>query len=542
MHHTKEKYLAILFIILFFVAGCAVKKMVKQAEQYEGAGMFKEASEMYQQALMKKPARAEYKIALKRTSQLYYEELSTATKNSFSRGDYKETVYNYLEAEELTDRVKQAGISIKADPSMKNYFSDAKDRYLEDRYEAGQRQISDQEFDEAKTIFKEISNIDPDYKDTRTYLNQATFEPLYREGSQLFAEGRFMDAWYKWNEIYTQEKQYKNIKEHMDQALNERYKEGSVMLMNEAFGEAETALGDVYTVNPNFKDVKAQYIEARNEPIYRQAKANVENGKCRTAYFEYEQIIDDAGTYKDSKTLKAQALKCAEYPIAVYSRPVKHYTAEAIRFEETTVSSLVNQYNIFLKVFDLTSINKQLENTLVNGNGELDNASLKTLKNKNQIKAVLILEYEDFEKEVGQLKKQKMTGFERQIIKNTKGESTVYNKKINYSEYSKQNSVALTVNYKLVSTENGEVLISDSYSDSENDNIRYATYSGDKNKLYPGKSNKGTWSVDDSGYRKLQSLLNANTDIKSVEYLQRQLFTDLSAQIASDIDNFNPEK
>lgn len=542
MQNTTGKYLGILLIALFLVSGCAVKKMVKQAEQYEAAGMFKEASDMYYQALQKKPTKADYKIALKRTGQMYYEELATEAKNSFSRGDYKETVYNFLEAEELISKVERTGVSIKSDPAMKRYFEDAKDRYLEDRYEAGQRQISDQEFDEAKTIFKEIYNIDPDYKDTRTYLNQATFEPIYRNGSQLFAEGRFMDAWYKWDEIYSQEKNYKDVKDRMDQALNERYKEGSVLLMNEDFENAENALGDVYTVNPQFKDVKVQYIEARNEPIYRQAKSNVEKGKCRTAYFEYDQILDDAGTYKDSKTLQAEALKCAEYPIAVYSRPVKHYAAEAIRFEEATVNSLVNRNNIFLKVFDLTSINRRLENRLMNGNGELDDAALRELQRNDNIKAVLILEYKDFVKREGQLKKEKRTGFERQVIKNTEGESSIYDKKISYSEYSKENRVALTVSYKLVSTLNGEILLSDSFSESEKDDINYATYSGDKNKLYPGKNNKGTWSVNDSGYRKLQSLLNANTDIKSVEYLQRQLFKELSGQVAKDINNFNPEK
>jgi tetratricopeptide (TPR) repeat protein len=542
MRKTKGKFLGILLVALFLISGCAVKKMVKQAEQYEAAGMFKEATDMYYQALQKKPAKADYKIALKRTGQMYYEELASEAKNSFSRGDYKETVYNFLEAEELISKVERTGVSIKDDPAMKRYFEDAKDRYLEDRYEAGQRQISDQEFDEAKAIFNEIYNIDPDYKDTRIYLNQATFEPVYREGSKLFAEGRFMDAWYKWDEIYGQEKNYKDVKTRMDQALNERYKEGTVLLMNEDFGEAERALGDVYTVNPGFKDVKVQYIEARNEPIYRQAKTNVENGKCRTAYFEYDQILNDAGTYKDSKALKAEALKCAEYPVAVYSRPVKHYAAEAIRFEEATINSLVSQNNIFLKIFDLTSINRRLENRLLNGNGDLDDASLRELQRENNIKAVLILEYKDFEKREGQLKKEKMTGFERQVIKNTEGESSVYDKKISYSEYSKENRVALTVSYKLVSTENGEILLSESFSESEEDDIRYATYSGDKNRIYPGKNNRGAWSVDESGYRKLQSLFNANTEIKSVENLQRQLFKELSGQISRDINNFNPEK
>jgi len=294
----------IALIIIIFITGCAVKKMTKQAEQFEKAAMFKEASDMYYQVLLKKPAKAELKIALKRTGQLYYEELAGEVKNSFNRGEYKETVYYYMEATDMLSKYNRTGVSIKPDPAMERYFSEAKDYYLDDRYNKGLKHITDQEFDDAKKVFTEIAEIDADYRDTRSYLSEATFEPIYREGNQFYSDGRFMDAYNKWSGIYTREKNYKDTKDRMDQALNERYKEGTLLLMNENFIEAANALGDVYKANPNFKDVKAQYTEARNEPVYRQAKIDIEHEKCRTAYYDFVRILDDVGTYKDSKQLK----------------------------------------------------------------------------------------------------------------------------------------------------------------------------------------------------------------------------------------------
>ena len=523
-------------------SGCAVKKMMKQAEQYEAAGMFREASDMYYQALQKKPDKAELKIDLRRTGQLYYEELASKTKNSFSRGEYKETVYYYLEAEDLMNKVERTGVTLSPDPAMDRYFSDAKDQYLEGRYNTGLRHITDQDFDEAKKVFAEIADIDPNYKETRKFLNEATFEPIYREGSQLFSEGRFMDAWYKWDMIYSEVRDYKDVKDRMDQALSERYKEGTLFLMNEEFQNAADALGDVYDVNPNFRDVKAQYTEARNEPIYRQGKENLDRGKCRTAYFDFDHVINDAGTYKDSKSLKEKALECAEYPVAIYSRPVKHYTADAVLFENTAVKKLVNKNNLFLKVFDLTSVNSRAESRLLNSYGQIDESTLRSLYRENDIRAVLILEYEDYQKNKGDLVKNKKNGFERQVMKSTDGETSIYDKPVVYYEYSRENNIALTVRYKLISTESGEILLSDSYRSSEMDEVRYATYSGDKNKLYPAKSIRGTNSVDESGFRRLQSLLDENTEIKSIESLQRELFDELAGDIASDIDKFNPER
>lgn len=532
----------LIFSALLLFSGCAVKKMVKQAEQYEAAGMFKEASDMYYQALQKKPDKAELKIDLRRTGQLYYEELASKTKNSFSRGEYKETVYYYLEAEDLMNKVERTGVSLSPDPAMDRYFADAKDQYLEDRYNVGLRHITDQDYESAKKVFVEIFDIDPNYKETRKFLNEATFEPIYREGSQLFSEGRFMDAWYKWDRIYSEVKNYKDVKDRMDQALNERYKEGTVFLMNEDFKNAADALGDVYNVNPTFRDVKVQYTEARNEPIYRQGKENLERGKCRTAYYDFDHVLSDAGSYKDTKSLKEKALACAEYPVAIYSRPVKHYTSDAVLFENTAVKKLVNKNNLFLRVFDLTAINSRAEARLLNSYGEIDENTLRSLHRDNDIKAVLILEYEDYRKNKGDLQKEKKSGFERQVMKNTEGETSIYDKPVVYYEYARENEISLTLRYKLISTESGEILLSDSYSGTESDEVRYATYSGDKNKLYPAKSIRGTNSVDESGFRRLQSLLDDRTEIKSIESLQRELYDDLAGDIASDIDKFNPER
>lgn len=536
------KYFTILLAIMLLSGGCAVKKMIKQAEQFEGAGMFKEAAELYYQALLKKPSKAEYKIALKRTGQIYYEELSGEIKNSFNRGDYKETVYYYMEASALAEKYNRTGVSIKEDPMMDRYFNDAKDYYLSERYQLGLRHITDQEYEDAKNVFNEIFKIDPDYKDTRTYLNEATFEPIYREGNQYFNDGRYMEAYNKWESIYSREKNYKDTRARMDEALNERYKEGTLLLMNESFNDAAIALGQVYNANPNFKDVKAQYTEARNEPVYRQAKTDMDQDKCRTAYFGFEKILDDAGTYKDSKILKDQALACAEYPIAVYSPPLKHFTADAIQFENTTVKNLLGKKNIFLKVFDLSTINSRLESRLINSSGEVDKAALQSLHRDNNIKAVLVLEYNNYQKNKGQLKKEEMTGFERIITKSTDGQTSFYDKQVKYSEYFQENEISLTVRYKLISATTGETLLSGSYSGAKNDKINYATYDGDKNQLYPGKSNRGSWNIDESGYRSLQTLLRADTEIKSIENLQQMLFSDLSNDIADDINNFNPEQ
>ena len=532
----------IFFLIVLLLAGCMVKKTLKKGSAYESAGMFKDASELYYNASKKKPKSPELKIALKRSGQLYIEDQADNISQAFNRGDYKATVYGYITTKDFIDKVAGIGVDLKADPALDRYYGDAKDNYLAQRYEAGQKNIGEQKFDEAKTVFSEIFKIDPDYKDTRNYLKQATFEPIYQEGGRLYGEGKYMEAYGKWNSIFSQDKGYNDVAEKMQQALNERYKQGSVFLMNENFQDAATALGEVYRADPGFKDVKALFTEARNEPIYRQGNASLGIGKCRTAYFSFDQVVKDAGTYKDAAGLRDKALACAQYPIAVKTGARKIYAPLAQQFQSNLIGQIVNQKNLFLKVYDLAAIDPQIGMWLINSTGNIDVNVLKQLGAKQNIKALLFIDFAELYRNEGTLMKDEKTGFERTVTKNDKGESITTDTKVKYQEFSQKNSVSLTLSYKLVSVENGETLLSDRVSQNFSDEIKYATYGGSKENLYPANNQNGTFSINVGNYRSLQTLLKATKSITSVERLTDKVFGDISQKIAGNINNFNPEK
>ncbi len=524
------------------IFSCGTKKTVKQAEKYETAGMFKEASELYYQAHMKKPQKVDITIALKRSGQIYLEELSQNVTTTFRQGNYKETVYQYLAARNLLTRLMKAGIELKPDESMERYFEDAKEIYLAERYKHGQKNIYELNYKEAKDVFNEIYKIDPEYKDTRSYLNQATFEPVYLEGSQLYADGDYIGAYDLWESIYLSVSNYKDVKEQMDQALNERYKEGSLLLIDEDFDGAAEALGQVFRRNPNHGNVKTLYTEARNEPIYRQAAVLMEEEKCRSAYYAYGQIIADAGKYKDAVKLEQDALECAQYPIAIQTPVIRKNTSQSRAFQSMLNNRLLNLKNPFLKIYDLSAIDRRMDESMKNSAGRTDRIALNRLYAQNNIKAILYCEFTEFEALTGKEKKEQETGFERQVMKSTTGETTIYDKRIKYTEISRENKVAVSISFKLISTETGEILLSDRINRNEEDRTEYATYSGDKDKLYPATYSNGTYSISESGYRKLQNLLRESSEIRSTDKLINSAFKDITQNVAKDINNFDPEK
>ncbi len=530
------------FIIFTAISGCTLKKMAKQAGQFEAAGMFREAADLYYQAALKKPQVVEYKTGLKRSGQIYLEDMGAGVNVAYNRGDYKKAVYDFLAMQEFAARVKRTGIILDIDYSTERIYENAREQYLTERYEQGQKLILEQNFNDARQIFTEIHNINPDFKDTKSYLNTATLEPMYQSGVTFYSQQKFMDAYREWERVSARDPNYKDVKSLMQQALNERYKEGTLLLIDENFDAAATALGDVYRINPGFLDVRSQYFEARNEPIYRRSNQNLSSGKCRTAYFGFEDIINDAGDYKDSRTLKDQALACAQYPVAVQMGNMPNHSNDAAEFENLLIDNLLRLNDPFLKVHKLSALNSRYGKSFFGSSVSLDRAQLKELRDRNKIEAVLVLNFSEYNKIDGKVEKFTKTGFERQTVKLTSGETKVYDKKVTYTEYKKINVSSITLTYQLISTLTGEVLLSQKLSGNESDKMHYADYNGERKNLYPSSLRNDTYSIDERNYSSLQSLLKSEARIVPVDKLRDQLFSDISGDIAKSVKNFNPEK
>jgi len=142
----------------------------------------------------------------------------------------------------------------------------------------------------------------------------------------------------------------------------------------------------------------------------------------------------------------------------------------------------------------------------------------------------------------GKLIKKEKTGFERQPVKTTTGETTYHDKKVTYYQYEKTNEVSLTMYYQLISTVNGEILLSQRLNGSDHDNLNYAVYDGDQKRLYPATLRGNTFSLNEKNYSGLQRLLRTDARITPVDKLRDRVFSDLTGQIAQSINNFNPEQ
>jgi hypothetical protein len=211
-------------------------------------------------------------------------------------------------------------------------------------------------------------------------------------------------------------------------------------------------------------------------------------------------------------------------------------------FQSLLTRQILNQKNIFIKVYDLSAINPKLDRTIGGWTGNVNVSELRELESKNKMKAVLLLDVSDYSKESGKAKSEKKTGFLRENVKQPDGTFKNIDKQVNYTVTLQENKMRMTLNYKMVSTSTGQVFLSDQVTFNQDDRIEYATFDGDRKKLYPASKPSGSYIINESGYNSLQSLLKASQRIKPVEELTNEVYQFVTSKVATSINNFNPEK
>jgi hypothetical protein len=334
--------------------------------------------------------------------------------------------------------------------------------------------------------------------------------------------------------------------EAKEEYLETRYAEGMETLNREDFNSARFIFEEILSIDDNYKDADEKFITARYEPIYREGLQYLEMGLYRSAYYAFDEILAGAGQYKQVVSLKAEALNKGTITILVADFEYTRFNERAVvnAINSNVIGHLSSSENPFIKIVDPSSINTAIyENKEIN----LEAANLAG------IKAVLTCKILGMASIPGELKKTREKGYVKEVIKMQNDAGEEYEKvnyhKTEYYVYEIRNESRLDLSYKLISTDNVEILVTDAFYLSNYDEAHYAKYEGDQKKLIPGYwKYKDRDSQDDvindnmSDIRKLKKLLDAKQSVKSTSVLINELVSEVSDKILEQIENYNPEE
>ena len=212
------KFFLCLFILLFLISGCASKRYTKKASKFEEAGLYKDASEYYYEAVKRKDSNVDAKLGLRKNGQITLDKKLASFLDYYKQGNYKQAMYMYLNADTYYEKIKAVDVELNFPAQYEAYYDESKNNYLGSKYIEGLEYLNREDFSSALAIFTEIKNVDADYKDVCEKYIISKYEPKYRRGIELIESEQYRQAYYTFDNILKHTNDYKQALAYKDEA------------------------------------------------------------------------------------------------------------------------------------------------------------------------------------------------------------------------------------------------------------------------------------------------------------------------------------
>ncbi len=335
--------------------------------------------------------------------------------------------------------------------------------------------------------------------------------------------------------------------------LSTQYEMARKALDQERFVDAREILAEIADFDPEYAELEELRSYAKLEPKYREAREAFGAERYRTAYYLFDSILQ-AREYRDSRTLQARCKEKATYTIAFLpfgNSTESEGSAEAIA--AAIIKNILQSNDPFLRIIDREHLEILLNEQELGMTGLVNQQTAANAGNLVGARAVLSGDLVRMTEDEGKEKRDTKKGYHAYLEKILDRETGRYRpvnryNKVYYKQYRKENRVSLAFRYKLISSETGEILLSDLIELSETDRAEWARYDGDERYLYPGtweRRNKA--SPGDRVYtgrrqrRELERLLKASDETTSIDELAGKLYRSVGQAVARKLITFNPE-
>ena len=258
----------------------------------------------------------------------------------------------------------------------------------------------------------------------------------------------------------------------------------------------------------------------------------MDNEKYRLAYNEFAEVVKKNPTYKDASDLKDECREYAIFTIAIMPSNKKEATDIALKL----VAELGKSNNPFVVVVDRQNTDKLIAEQKLALSGVVDDNSAAQAGQLLGVKAVLFGNVSATSVVKSKPIKVTHVAYKRVKIRKYDSVSKTYKtayiyKRVKYTKVTDQSSVDITFDYRLVSSETGEVLTSGSYSEQAEDKIEYGIYSGNHRDLYPTATGYQYYSQK----KALDKMFTSKTSVKSVTQLTSEVSNKIASKVSKEV-------
>ena len=324
----------------------------------------------------------------------------------------------------------------------------------------------------------------------------------------------------------------------MDDHLIELSDLGHAQLEDEKFEEAKKTFREILRLDPAYGDAAELFIVARAEPKYREGKTALEGGLYREAHGALSLVLALDNGYKDAADLRAEALETGRFNVAVADFESRDQDRDvALELRSGVQRGLLGSDDPFVGVVDRTLREDILAEQELSLSGISDESvAVGELAGARAILSGAILTYSS---ETGAPSSTNRNGY-RRYLREVKDEEGKIKKVAAFSParyvlHTQRRSVLLKFEIKLISTETGEVLLSEVEQVHAQDAVEYAVSQVSAGNLYPARANG---EVDRGGRSRMNALLGARRQLATESSLRAQVIQEATARGKRDIEQF----
>lgn len=200
------------FLLLLLVIGCSpAKTNTKKGNKLAEAGIYDEASFAYMQALANDRSYVDARVGLRNSAQKALNVYLDKFFRAHSESQLKDAVYSYRKADRFYKDVTFYGIELELPTYYSEYYKEDLQNYLNALYVKGNTFLQEKKFREAELEFKEITQLDPDYKDVNALKKMSVVIPTYEAGLGYFEAGNFRKAYLNFDQVFALQSNYKDV-------------------------------------------------------------------------------------------------------------------------------------------------------------------------------------------------------------------------------------------------------------------------------------------------------------------------------------------
>lgn len=342
------------------------------------------------------------------------------------------------------------------------------------------------------------------------------------------------------------EDEYKVV---LDRYLDDLYIDGRNAIGNKDYPAAQQALNEIISLDPEYKDTQNLLRIAVGRPLYNEAMELFDERNYRAAYRAFVRLEAQVGVFDESAHYKEVSLRNGQFGLGImaFENHTEYGGVEALLSSRIT-RILQEKNDPFLKLIDRTMLESLTEEQIRALSGQSDPATAAEAGQLVGAKAILVGEFVSLDVRRSNLRRERRPGYIGRRVNRTNAEgereSVMVYDKVWYYDVSQDIRVSGIFQYKLVSVETGEILLTDAIDINKRDEVDYSTYSGETRYLYMGEWESMSQDrtsdrvLRTSSYkRRLDERLDARQTLQSDDELRSEIYNEMAQRAANDIYN-----